>query len=52
MINNDELREKIFNGVKAAIDKLISERAKNNEYLIVSRDGKIVKIPAKELIKN
>ena len=52
MINKDELGDKIFQGIKAAIDKLIVARAKDNGYLIVSKDGKIVKIPAKELLEN
>ena len=52
MINKDELGDKIFQGIKAAIDKLIIARAKDNDFLIVSRDGKIVKIPAKELLEN
>lgn len=49
MINRVELRNKIYKGVKLAIDRLIEERAKNDDYLIISRNGKIVKVPAKEL---
>ncbi|MEO8233647.1 MAG: hypothetical protein ABI638_15315 [Ignavibacteriota bacterium] len=52
MKNTVELREKIFEGIKSSIEKLIASRAKNNEFLIVSKDGKIVKIPAKELKQN
>ena len=44
-----ELREKIYKGIKTAIERLISFRAKENEFLIISKDGKIAKIPAKEI---
>jgi len=52
MNNRDELREKIYRGIKTAIDRLISSRAKENEFLVVSKDGKIVKIPANEIKQN
>lgn len=50
-MNRTELREKVYQGVKLAIDKLIEERAKEDGYLIISRDDKIVRVPAKELLK-
>ncbi len=49
MKNKVELRNKIYQGIKAAVEKLIASRAKNNEFLIVSKDGKIVKIPANDI---
>ena len=49
MKNRTELREKIFKGIKTAIERLISDRAKENEFLIISKDGKIIKIPASEI---
>jgi hypothetical protein len=49
MRNRIELRDKIYKGIKSAIEKLISSRARDNDFLIVSRNGKIVKIPAKDL---
>ncbi len=52
MENKNELRDKILEGIKSAIEKLISSRAKDNDFLIVSKNGKIVKIPAKDLIKH
>lgn len=52
MINKIELRNKIFLGIKLAIEDLIKLRAKENDFLIVSKKGKIVKIPAKDLVKN
>jgi len=50
MKNRDELRKKIYDGIKLAIAKLISASAKNDEYLVISKNGKVVKVPAKELI--
>ncbi len=49
--DRQELREKIYRGVKSAVDKLIAARAKDDDYLIISENGKIVKVPAKTLIK-
>jgi len=51
MINKKELSIKIRNGLKSAIEKLVISRAKDDDYLVVSKDGKIVKIPARELLK-
>ena len=49
MKNKTELREKIINGIRSALEKLVTSSAKNDDYLIISKDGKIVKVPAKEL---
>ncbi|MFZ1527521.1 MAG: hypothetical protein WAT19_02145 [Ferruginibacter sp.] len=39
-----DLREKIISGLDLVKDKLIEEKKKNGGLLIVSRNGKIVKI--------
>lgn len=49
MKNKIELRTKIIKGIKSALEKLVTTSAKNDEYLIISKDGKIVKVAAKEL---
>jgi hypothetical protein len=49
MKNKTELRNKIFDGIKLALEKLVSSSAKNDDYLVISKDGKVVKVPAKEL---
>lgn len=49
MENKIELRTKIINGIRTALEKLVASSAKNDEYLIISKNGKIVKVPAKEL---
>ncbi|MBN8584773.1 MAG: hypothetical protein J0M37_06715 [Ignavibacteria bacterium] len=47
--SKDSIREKFSKGSKLAIKKLIEERKKNDDYLVVSRNGKVVKIKAREL---
>ncbi len=47
--NKSSLEEKLIKGTNSALKKLIAERKKNNDYLIISRDGKVVKIKAKDL---
>jgi len=51
MKNKKELSAKIMKGLKAANEKLIIQSAKDNDYLVISKDGKIIKIPARELLK-
>lgn len=36
-------------GGRTAIKKLIEERKKNNDYLVVSMKGKVVKVKARSL---
>lgn len=36
-------------GGKIAIKKLIDERKRNNDYLVVSRNGKVVKVKARSI---
>jgi len=49
MLNRIELRTKINIGIRTALEKLIASSAKNDEYLVISQNGKIVRVPAKEL---
>lgn len=44
-----ELEEKVSQGLREAHRKLIEFKKKNNSPLIVSRDGKVVSIPANEI---
>lgn len=52
MKNKIDLRDKIFNGIKQSIEKMIEDRAKNNDSIVVSKDGKIIRIPAREILRN
>lgn len=47
--NKNTLEEKFIKGTNSALKKLIAERKKNNGYLIVSRNGKVVKVKARSL---
>ena len=48
-INNREMREKIKNGLNLAFKKLVAYKAKNDQYLVFSDQGKIVKVAAKDI---
>ncbi len=45
----DLIEEKLMKGTRLAIKELIKEKKKNNEYLIVSRNGKVEKIRARSI---
>jgi predicted ABC-type ATPase len=47
----DELSEKVLDGMKKAIKKLVETSAKNNEELVIrDKDGNIKSVPAKDLL--
>jgi hypothetical protein len=48
---NKELRDKIVLGVKLAVSKLIERKRESDGELVYSRDGKIIKIKARDLAK-
>lgn len=48
-LDNKALRNKIMKGLRLAIKKLIEKSKKENEKLIFYRDGKVVKVNAKDL---
>ena len=48
---NKELRDKIVLGVKLAVSKLIERKRESNGELVYARDGKVVKIKARDLTK-
>jgi len=50
---NDQLREledKVGQGLKEAYKKMVEFKKKNNSPLIVSREGKVIAIPANEIL--
>lgn len=47
--NKKSLGKTALRGGRIAIKKLIEERKKNNDYLVISRKGKIVKVKARNL---
>ncbi len=46
-----ELSQRILSGMKKAYYKLVEETAARNGSLVIERNGKVVHIPAKELLK-
>ncbi|MFT4060924.1 MAG: hypothetical protein QM642_01055 [Edaphocola sp.] len=42
--------KRILTGLKQAYNKLVEETAARNGTLVVERDGKVVHVPAKELL--
>lgn len=48
---SDQLIDKITVGVKLAIERLIERTKKEDGELVISRNGKIVRVRARELNK-
>lgn len=44
-----ELEEKVSLGLKEAYRKMVELKKRNNSPLIISRDGKVISIPADEI---
>ena len=44
------LHERALMALQAAVENLIEERAREDGSLIIWRDGKVVEVPAKELL--
>ena len=49
--NADSIIEKIHKGLQISFEKLVKEKAKNDEELVFSENGKIVRIKAKDILK-
>ena len=47
-----DMRTKIFKGIELAYQRLLISKQKKDGELVISRDGKIVKVKANELINN
>ena len=45
----DQLVDKITEGVKLAIKRLIDRKKKEDGELVISRDGKVIRIKARDL---
>jgi len=45
-----ELRSKILKGIDLAYQRLLSTKQKNDEELVVSKNGKIVRIKARQIL--
>jgi len=49
--NVKELRSKILQGIELAYRRLLISKQKEDGELVISRNGKIVKVKARELTK-
>ena len=49
---SDQLADKITEGVKLAIQRLIERTKKEDGELVISRDGKVVRVKARDLKNN
>ena len=49
--NPDIIREKILKDLEISFEKLVKEKAKNDEELVFSENGEIVRIKAKDILK-
>ncbi|MFA5403899.1 MAG: hypothetical protein WC358_03085 [Ignavibacteria bacterium] len=45
------LKDKITKGVKLAHKRLVAERIKNDDYMIIYENGKVVRKKAREIYK-
>jgi hypothetical protein len=43
------LREKLVAGTKLAFQRLVKEASLKNDYLIISENGKILRVPARSV---
>lgn len=50
--DHQKIVDKITEGVKIAIERLIEKTKKEDGELVISRDGKIVRVKARELRQN
>jgi hypothetical protein len=44
-----EIRDKIMQGTKLAIKKLVAKKREENSFLIVSEQGKVIKLQASDI---
>ena len=49
-MDTEILTKKILKGLKISFEKLVKEKAKNDEELIFEENGKIVRIKAKDIL--
>jgi len=45
----EEIKDKILQGTTLAIERMIERKRKEDGYIVVSRDGKVIKIKARDI---
>lgn len=48
-MTNNEIKEAVLKGGKLAIEQLIERERKENGYIVISKEGKVVKVNAKDI---
>lgn len=49
MTQTDNIKEKVLKGGKLAIERLLDRKRKDNLDVVISQDGKVVRLNAKDL---
>ena len=49
--NTDIIRDKILKGLKLAFERLVEKKSKEDGELVFSKDGHIIHVKAKDLLK-
>ena len=49
MITQADIRDKVLKGCQLAIERLLEQKRKSNSYIVISDNGKIIKIKASDL---
>ncbi|WP_155523216.1 hypothetical protein [Paracnuella aquatica] len=44
-----EIRDKVLKGSKLAVQRLLDRKKRDNAFVVVSQDGKVLKVAAKDL---
>ena len=50
-MTNTDIKDKILKGGKLAIDRLIEKKRRDKSFIVVSENGKVVKVDANTLKK-
>jgi hypothetical protein len=51
MFDTDSLSKKIFKGLQMSFEKLVREKARDDDELVFEEDGQIVYVKAKDILK-
>ena len=48
-MTHTDIKEKVLKGGKLSIERLLAKKLKDNSYIVVSENGKVVRIHVKDL---
>ena len=49
--DTESLSEKIFKGLQISFEKLVREKARDDEELVFGENGQIIRVKAKDILK-